>query len=181
MRRAQSSKADCGAAPNEGILRVPRGGSLMPPKVVVVADRMSADGAKPEWWNWQTRTFEGRVAQAVRVQVPPPAPFFRLVGGPQTQHGPPAQPPMPQGQASRNPRRFGGSESRLRSNRGGRKRGCRGYQRTSHARPPVSARQTEWLLRGSRGCPTGLAVGPVPRAVAGPCAPTRVEAVPLPS
>src|SRR5438477_5639410 len=23
------------------------------------------------WWNWQTRTFEGRMAQAVRVQVPP--------------------------------------------------------------------------------------------------------------
>ncbi len=25
---------------------------------------------------WQTRTFEGRVAQAVRVQVPPSAPTF---------------------------------------------------------------------------------------------------------
>jgi hypothetical protein len=25
---------------------------------------------------WQTRTFEGRVAQAVRVQVPPSAPRF---------------------------------------------------------------------------------------------------------
>ena len=25
---------------------------------------------------WQTRTFEGRVAQAVRVQVPPSAPQF---------------------------------------------------------------------------------------------------------
>ena len=25
---------------------------------------------------WQTRTFEGRVAQAVRVQVPPSAPNF---------------------------------------------------------------------------------------------------------
>jgi len=27
---------------------------------------------------WQTRTFEGRVAKAVRVQVPPSAPSFRL-------------------------------------------------------------------------------------------------------
>ena len=28
---------------------------------------------------WQTRTFEGRVAQAVRVQVPPSAPNSRCV------------------------------------------------------------------------------------------------------
>ncbi len=28
---------------------------------------------------WQTRTFEGRVAQAVRVQVPPSAPSFSRV------------------------------------------------------------------------------------------------------
>ena len=29
------------------------------------------------WWNWQTRTFEGRMAKAVRVQVPPRAfPFL---------------------------------------------------------------------------------------------------------
>jgi hypothetical protein len=27
---------------------------------------------------WQTRTFEGRVAKAVRVQVPPSAPFVDL-------------------------------------------------------------------------------------------------------
>ena len=32
---------------------------------------------------WQTRTFEGRVAQAVRVQVPPSAPtFFSRPAGP---------------------------------------------------------------------------------------------------
>ena len=47
---------------------------------------------KPEWWNWQTRTFEGRVAQAVRVQVPPPAP--PLVEG-HGQNGVPALPPRP--------------------------------------------------------------------------------------
>ena len=29
---------------------------------------------------WQTRTFEGRVAQAVRVQVPPSAPTQRSLG-----------------------------------------------------------------------------------------------------
>ena len=23
-----------------------------------------------EWWNWQTRTFEGRVPPGIRVQVP---------------------------------------------------------------------------------------------------------------
>ena len=28
----------------------------------------------PEWWNWQTRTFEGRVGRPVRVRIPPPAP-----------------------------------------------------------------------------------------------------------
>ena len=28
---------------------------------------------------WQTRTFEGRVAQAVRVQVPPSAPMSSLI------------------------------------------------------------------------------------------------------
>ena len=28
---------------------------------------------------WQTRTFEGRVAKAVRVQVPPSAPFDLLL------------------------------------------------------------------------------------------------------
>jgi hypothetical protein len=27
----------------------------------------------PEWWNWQTRTFEGRVEKSVRVRIPPPA------------------------------------------------------------------------------------------------------------
>ena len=30
---------------------------------------------------WQTRTFEGRVAQAVRVQVPPSAPNSTFVNG----------------------------------------------------------------------------------------------------
>jgi hypothetical protein len=30
---------------------------------------------KAEVVEWQTRTFEGRVAQAVRVQVPPSAPI----------------------------------------------------------------------------------------------------------
>ena len=34
-----------------------------------------------EWWNWQTRTFEGRVAQAVRVQIPPRAPNWIFRGG----------------------------------------------------------------------------------------------------
>lgn len=28
-----------------------------------------------EWWNWQTRTFEGRMAIALRVQIPSPAPL----------------------------------------------------------------------------------------------------------
>ena len=27
-----------------------------------------------EWWNGQTRTFEGRMPKGVRVQVPPPTP-----------------------------------------------------------------------------------------------------------
>ena len=27
------------------------------------------------WWNWQTRTFEGRMPKGLRVQVPPRAPF----------------------------------------------------------------------------------------------------------
>jgi hypothetical protein len=27
------------------------------------------------WWNWQTRTFEGRMAKAVQVQVLSRAPF----------------------------------------------------------------------------------------------------------
>ncbi len=26
-----------------------------------------------EWWNWYTRTTQNRMAQALRVQVPPPA------------------------------------------------------------------------------------------------------------
>jgi len=25
------------------------------------------------WWNWQTRTFEGRMPKGLRVQVPPRA------------------------------------------------------------------------------------------------------------
>ena len=28
-----------------------------------------------EWWNGQTRTFEGRMPRGVRVQVPPPTPY----------------------------------------------------------------------------------------------------------
>ena len=32
--------------------------------------------AERGWRNWYTRTFEGRVAQAVRVQVPPRALIF---------------------------------------------------------------------------------------------------------
>jgi hypothetical protein len=27
------------------------------------------------WWNWQTRTFEGRMPKGLRVQVPPRARF----------------------------------------------------------------------------------------------------------
>lgn len=27
-----------------------------------------------EWWNWQTHTFEGRMAIALRVQIPSSAP-----------------------------------------------------------------------------------------------------------
>jgi hypothetical protein len=34
------------------------------------------DSAVAEVVEWQTRTFEGRVAKAVRVQVPPSAPSF---------------------------------------------------------------------------------------------------------
>ena len=29
------------------------------------------------WWNWQTRTFEGRMAKAVGVQIPPRAPILK--------------------------------------------------------------------------------------------------------
>lgn len=29
-----------------------------------------------EWWNGQTRTFEGRIRNWVRVQVPPPTPDY---------------------------------------------------------------------------------------------------------
>lgn len=29
-----------------------------------------------EWWNGQTRTFEGRIRNWVRVQVPPPTPVL---------------------------------------------------------------------------------------------------------
>jgi hypothetical protein len=32
------------------------------------------------WWNWQTRTFEGRMPKGLRVQVPPRAPFQRWIG-----------------------------------------------------------------------------------------------------
>jgi hypothetical protein len=32
----------------------------------------------PEWWNWQTRTFEGRVEKSMRVRVPPPAPILSI-------------------------------------------------------------------------------------------------------
>src|SRR5215813_9377200 len=28
------------------------------------------------WWNWQTRTFEGRMPKGLRVQVPPRARFL---------------------------------------------------------------------------------------------------------
>jgi hypothetical protein len=31
------------------------------------------------WWNWQTRTFEGRMPKGLRVQVPPRAPQFSYV------------------------------------------------------------------------------------------------------
>ena len=37
-------------------------------------NRYSRPHVLPEWWNWQTRTFEGRVGQPMRVRVPPPAP-----------------------------------------------------------------------------------------------------------
>ena len=30
----------------------------------------------PKWWNWQTRTFEGRVGQPMGVQIPPSAPII---------------------------------------------------------------------------------------------------------
>lgn len=33
-----------------------------------------------EWWNGQTRTFEGRMPQGVGVQVPPPTPLRRSIG-----------------------------------------------------------------------------------------------------
>src|SRR5262245_959125 len=35
----------------------------------------------PEWWNWQTRTFEGRVGKPVRVRIPPPAPIHHCPTG----------------------------------------------------------------------------------------------------
>src|SRR5439155_22671836 len=38
----------------------------------------------PEWWNWQTRTFEGRVEKSMRVRVPPPAPRLRRGAVPDT-------------------------------------------------------------------------------------------------
>ena len=40
--------------------------------------------SKLGWWNWQTRTFEGRMPKGLRVQVPPRARFLerrlRLAG-----------------------------------------------------------------------------------------------------
>ena len=46
----------------------------------VQATKNEADGhfqhSLAEVVEWQTRTFEGRVAQAVRVQVPPSAPIL---------------------------------------------------------------------------------------------------------
>jgi hypothetical protein len=30
------------------------------------------------WWNWQTRTFEGRMPKGLRVQVPPRARFASI-------------------------------------------------------------------------------------------------------
>src|SRR5437762_11740264 len=32
------------------------------------------------WWNWQTRTFEGRMPKGLRVRVPPRARFQRWIG-----------------------------------------------------------------------------------------------------
>src|SRR5215469_15280686 len=31
------------------------------------------------WWNWQTRTFEGRMPKGLRVQVPPRAQFSAIL------------------------------------------------------------------------------------------------------
>jgi hypothetical protein len=38
------------------------------------------EGSLRKWRNWQTRTFEGRVGQPMRVQVPPSAPTYRAIG-----------------------------------------------------------------------------------------------------
>ena len=34
---------------------------------------------KEGWWNWQTRTFAGRMPKGLRVQVPPRAPLLTSV------------------------------------------------------------------------------------------------------
>lgn len=42
------------------------------PKIIII---YSGYVKLQEWWNWQTRTFEGRMAIALRVQIPSPAPL----------------------------------------------------------------------------------------------------------
>ncbi len=43
----------------------------------VVLVLIAAD--KEGWWNWQTRTFAGRMPKGLRVQVPPRAPLLTSV------------------------------------------------------------------------------------------------------
>ena len=51
-------------------------GILLPFRYMRHASWSSDKKPVAEVVEWQTRTFEGRVAQAVRVQVPPSAPNF---------------------------------------------------------------------------------------------------------
>ena len=53
-------------------------GILLPYRYMRHASWSSDKKPVAEVVEWQTRTFEGRVAQAVRVQVPPSAPTHRL-------------------------------------------------------------------------------------------------------
>ena len=47
----------------------------LPSVVRIALQRLMITPLMAEVVEWQTRTFEGRVAQAVRVQVPPSAPI----------------------------------------------------------------------------------------------------------
>ena len=61
-RGAAAGPAEPGLTPRDAVPRIDR----------------SSPHPVPEWWNWQTRTFEGRVGKPMRVRVPPPAPCTPL-------------------------------------------------------------------------------------------------------